>query len=81
MRKLIIALTLITSIGLASCGDYASRAKGTVMVGNKAFKIVHVHLDEYSVTMVVPVDSQVSIIPANVTYQSGKTTETTIVVP
>jgi hypothetical protein len=75
------AMALLISLTMISCSDGAERVKGLVMIGNKPYKMVYITLDGSQIKTLIPADSSVSVIPANATYQEGKTTTTTIVVP
>lgn len=79
MKK--ISMALLISLTMISCGNGAERVKGLVMIGNKPYKMVYITLDGTQVKTLIPADSSVSVIPDNATYQEGKQTTTTIVVP
>ena len=82
MSRWIFASFLLTMFFLSSCGqNSARRINGNVKIGTKLYKIVSITLNDESVKCLIPADSSVTVIPANTTYQSGKVTETTIVVP
>ncbi len=68
------------SLLMVSCNNYADRREGTIMVGNKPYKLIVCKLNGSYFKMVVPVDSTVTLIPENITYRQGKTTTTVIFV-
>lgn len=78
MKKMIFCFIAISSLFMASCDDYAKRREGTIMVGDKPYKYITGQIDGSEFRLLVPADSSVRIIPEQVTYQSGKTTQTVI---
>ena len=77
---MIFCVIAISSLFMASCDDYAKRKEGTIMVGNKPYKLIVCKLNGSYFKMVVPVDTTVTLIPENITYRQGETTTTVIFV-